>query len=235
MMSHSWRRLCGSRPVVGSSRKRIFGLPTSAVATARRWRWPPESLPTQAVGFLGELEFVENLVARARMRVEAGEELDGFADTQLFGETGFLERDAKPLAQFALMRLPGLPEDRRLLPTSVASRPSRISMVVVFPAPLGPSRPKHSPVSMAGSARGRPRLCRHRFCADRGTEWREPFGHFSVERWRTMAGSSATKTKLPPKWAGPPSGICRFAKRGQPCPRPTLSPHHPVRWPPPQS
>ena len=30
-------------------------------------------------------------------------------------------------------------------PASAASRPSRISIVVVLPAPLGPSRPKHSP------------------------------------------------------------------------------------------
>src|SRR5436853_358405 len=51
MISHSWRRLCGSSPVVGSSRNRIFGLHTSAVATARRWRCPPESLPTHASAF----------------------------------------------------------------------------------------------------------------------------------------------------------------------------------------
>ncbi len=30
-----------------------------------------------------------------------------------------------------------------------SSKPSRISMVVVFPAPFGPSRPKHSPVSIS--------------------------------------------------------------------------------------
>ncbi len=50
-MSHNCRRLCGSRPVVGSSRNRIFGLATSAVATARRCFWPPDSLPTQVSAF----------------------------------------------------------------------------------------------------------------------------------------------------------------------------------------
>ena len=30
-----------------------------------------------------------------------------------------------------------------------ASKPSRISIVVVFPAPFGPSRPKHSPASIS--------------------------------------------------------------------------------------
>ena len=39
MRSQSWRRLCGSSPVVGSSRKRSSGSPASAQATARRCRW----------------------------------------------------------------------------------------------------------------------------------------------------------------------------------------------------
>src|SRR6266576_3522274 len=36
-------------------------------------------------------------------------------------------------------------------PLSGRMRPSRISMVVVLPAPLGPSRPKHSPAPTARS------------------------------------------------------------------------------------
>src|ERR1700686_4587706 len=50
-MSQSWRRLWGSSPVVGSSRNKMRGLPTRAVATGRRCFWPPESLPTQASAF----------------------------------------------------------------------------------------------------------------------------------------------------------------------------------------
>ena len=42
MMSHITRRLRGSRPVVGSSRKMIRGSPTSVIARSSRRRMPPE-------------------------------------------------------------------------------------------------------------------------------------------------------------------------------------------------
>jgi len=42
IISHSAMRLRGSRPVVGSSRKRIEGFATSASARSRRRRMPPE-------------------------------------------------------------------------------------------------------------------------------------------------------------------------------------------------
>ena len=37
----------GSRPLAGSSRMRISGSPSSAVASCRRWRMPRENLPTR--------------------------------------------------------------------------------------------------------------------------------------------------------------------------------------------
>ena len=46
--SQSWRRDCGSSPVVGSSRNSRSGSPTSAQATARRCFCPPDSLPHPA-------------------------------------------------------------------------------------------------------------------------------------------------------------------------------------------
>src|ERR1039458_5233497 len=45
--SQSWRRACGSRPVVGSSRNRKSGSPTSAQASASRCFCPPERPPTR--------------------------------------------------------------------------------------------------------------------------------------------------------------------------------------------
>ena len=48
IMSQSWRRDCGSSPVVGSSRNSRSGSPTSAQATASRCFCPPDSLPYQA-------------------------------------------------------------------------------------------------------------------------------------------------------------------------------------------
>ena len=53
--SQSWRRDCGSSPVVGSSRNSSSGSPTSAQATASRCFCPPESCPTQASALLLEL------------------------------------------------------------------------------------------------------------------------------------------------------------------------------------
>ena len=113
-MSQSWRRLCGSSPVVGSSRKRILGLPTSAVATASRWRWPPESLPTQASAFSVSCICSSTSTGARGWRIKSGKELDGFKNGQLFRQPGFLQRDAHHLAQLASVFLPGLAQDRDL-------------------------------------------------------------------------------------------------------------------------
>ena len=55
-------------------------------------------------------------------------------------------------------------------------------MVVVLPAPLGPSRPKHSPAEFPDSSRAPLRPCRRRSCADRGIRWRQALRHFSGKR-----------------------------------------------------
>lgn len=43
-LTRSWnsRRACGSKPAVGSSRKRSSGRPTMPTATSSRRRWPPD-------------------------------------------------------------------------------------------------------------------------------------------------------------------------------------------------
>ena len=64
-ISHNCRRLCGSRPVVGSSRKRMSGSPTSAQATPRRCFWPPESLPTRALRFSSSDRLAQQLLGIA--------------------------------------------------------------------------------------------------------------------------------------------------------------------------
>ena len=50
------------------------------------------------IGLLGELHFFKDFLRRAWLRVEAGEEVDGFADSELFGEARLLQRDAELLA-----------------------------------------------------------------------------------------------------------------------------------------
>ena len=153
-MSHSWRRLCGSSPVVGSSRKRIFGLATSAVATASRCFCPPDSLPTQVSAFSSQRKLFQHSFDRVRDGGRSWRTASGFRGRSAF------PRAASPAARCQSTRAARAHASARSCRgsrprrTSAASRPSRISMVVVLPAPFGPSRPKHSPVSMV---RSRPR------------------------------------------------------------------------------
>ena len=67
------------------------------------------------------------------------------ADGELFGEPRFLQRDADPLADGVVVACPSAMPSTSTSPLVAGSSPSRISIVVVLPAPLGPSRPKHSP------------------------------------------------------------------------------------------
>ena len=64
-MSHTWLRLRGSRPVVGSSRKSSSGVTTRLAAMSSRRRMPPEYVRTCFAGGVGEVERGEQLV-RAR-------------------------------------------------------------------------------------------------------------------------------------------------------------------------
>src|SRR4030095_8327388 len=61
----------------------------------RRHREPltlaPGQLAHPGVHFFGELQLFNNLTAGARLLVEAGEELHGFTNRQLFGKTRFLQ------------------------------------------------------------------------------------------------------------------------------------------------
>ena len=61
-ISHTWLRLRGSRPVVGSSRNSSSGVTTMLAAMSRRRRMPPEYVLHQAVGGVGQPEGVEQLV-----------------------------------------------------------------------------------------------------------------------------------------------------------------------------
>ena len=72
-------------------------------------------------------------------------------DRELVGKTRFLQRDADAAAnRLRIVAPPRMPRIS-ISPAVGSSRPSSISMVVVLPAPLGPSTPKHSPFSTAKS------------------------------------------------------------------------------------
>jgi hypothetical protein len=82
----------------------------------------------------------------AAAAVEAAEELHRLVHLQLLGEDGLLQADAHALADGLVVLPPAAAQDDHLAAVG-ASRPSRISMVVVLPAPFGPRRPK----ALAGS------------------------------------------------------------------------------------
>ena len=157
--SHSWRRDCGSSPVVGSSRNSSSGSPTSAQATARRCRCPPEMLVAR-VAFLAERDQLQHRVDGRGRAIERAEQRAALRHRQLLGEVGLLQRHAEALAQRVLVVAPATAE-HVTSPAVGSSSPSRISMVVVLPAPLGPSRPKHSPTAHLAD-RARPPLRRRR-------------------------------------------------------------------------
>ena len=58
----NWTRSSGSTPTVGSSRNSTVGRWTSAQASDRRRRWPPESVPAIAFAAVRELDEVERVV-----------------------------------------------------------------------------------------------------------------------------------------------------------------------------
>ena len=110
MMSQSWRRDCGSRPVVGSSRNSSSGSPTSAQATASRCFCPPESSPTQDLAFSSSETWAMASLGFDPLAVEAAEERERFADGELFGEPRLLQRDADALADFVVLLAPAAAE-----------------------------------------------------------------------------------------------------------------------------
>ena len=109
--AQSWRRDCGSRPVVGSSRNSRSGSPTSAHATARRCFCPPDSLPTQLPALRLELDHREHLVDRRAAVVERPEQRDDLFDGELVAELRLLELDTEPLPQRVVVGAPAHAED----------------------------------------------------------------------------------------------------------------------------
>ena len=133
-------------PCVGSSRNSRSGSPTSAQATDSRCFCPPDSLPTQLPSLALELD--EPRAARrldGRDRRTTGSSRSVSSTVSLSASCVSWSWMPSRCAQLALVALPSAARAPRRRPSRASSRPSRISMVVVLPAPFGPSSPKHSP------------------------------------------------------------------------------------------
>ena len=119
--SHSWRRACGSRPVVGSSRNRKSGSPTSAQASASRCFCPPESSPTRAFRFSPSCTMRDHFGRLRPLLEEAAEQPDGLRDGELLGKLRLLQLNSEPLPQLARRLYPSAfraPRLRRNRPRS---------------------------------------------------------------------------------------------------------------------
>mmetsp|Transcript_15855 Transcript_15855/g.43058 ORF Transcript_15855/g.43058 Transcript_15855/m.43058 type:complete len:231 (-) Transcript_15855:2274-2966(-) len=148
MVSHTKRRLMGSIPVVGSSRYTTLGSPSSAIATLSRRLIPPEYAPVRKSAAYVSLTFSRSMSAslftalqfhlallmrpysrRCSRPVSSGHR------TSNWGQT--------PIMDLILLRPP---LERMLWPRMSASPyvggsiPMSMLIVVVLPAPLGPSR-----------------------------------------------------------------------------------------------
>ena len=125
---------------MGSSRNSTSGRPASAQATDSRCFCPPDSLTTQASRFDSSSTMARSSSTVGPSRIERAEQPQRFGHGQLVGELRFLQLNAEPRAQPCRSRLPAAaraPRPRRRRP---ASRPSRISIDVVLPAPFGPEQ-----------------------------------------------------------------------------------------------
>ena len=93
---------------------------------------------------LVELDDVQQVGERARLGVIGAPAVEELLDPGLPGEAALLQDDADPLAELGRLRL-RVDAQTRTLPLVRCRKPSRISSVVVLPAPFGPSRQKTSP------------------------------------------------------------------------------------------
>src|SRR3954462_5034727 len=131
-------------PGVGSSRKTISGRPCTPRTTSSRRRWPPERRstrvrdcsvrPTAAIS-----SPVSRGVAWSQAKWSTVSRTLSAAPAPLdWPTTPTRSRHARPARAGSSPRTATSPPSRRRMP-------SRISTVVVFPAPLGPSSAKTSP------------------------------------------------------------------------------------------
>ena len=149
--SQSAMRLGRSRPVVGSSRKRIGGRATSAAARSRRRRIPPEYVRTR-----------RSLASSRPKSTSSSRERSREAWRPMWYRRPTSSRFSKPFrfsstaaycpARPMLLRTsPGWSRTSnpatRAVPESGRINVVRMRTAVVLPAPFGPRRPKTLPVS----------------------------------------------------------------------------------------
>ena len=146
MMSQTWLRLRGSRPVVGSSRNRSSGVTTRLAAMSSRRRMPPEKALTWRCVASASPKAREQFV-RSRLRLaaaiaeEPAEEDEVLVAGEVLVDRGELPGEADPPADRVGIGDDVEPEHARRLPPSGLSSVASTRTIVVLPAPFGPRRP----------------------------------------------------------------------------------------------
>src|SRR3954447_17318203 len=157
MSAHSSWRTCGSRPTVGSSSSSSRGRCTSARAMSSRRRMPPDSSST-FVSRRSPRFATATARSTAARRSPRGTRYR-CANTRRFCSTvSVMSRlsscGTTPHSARATFDCPGsVYPSTSISPSSAIACAVSIRIVVLLPAPLGPSRPTHVPT---GTSRSRP-------------------------------------------------------------------------------
>ena len=159
MKSQSLRRDRGSRPVVGSSRKRTAGLPTRLAPRSKAAPHATGVCPNTPVCRVGQLELIEDLLGTlarlgAAEAVEAANHLEVLATREdLVDRRNCPASPIDPLSCLASLTTSNPATEAR--PASGLRSVVRMRMAVVLPAPLGPRSPYTVPSSTEKSTAAR--------------------------------------------------------------------------------
>ena len=194
-------RDCGSTPTVGSSRISSVGRWSRPMPMLSRRFMPPEYSLLQVLGTVGEPDQLEHLVDprfAARCRVSPWSR----PKSVRFSRRGQLGVDRELLRHQADVPLgldgPTASSARPAtvtVPSSAAIRPATIEIVVVLPAPLGPSRPYVSP------RRDPERHPVHRGQVAEPADQRVDHQHVSTSTSGTSSGASTSAMSTSPSRA----------------------------------
>src|SRR5688572_9156687 len=148
--SHTWLRPRGSRPVVGSSRKRICGIATRLAAMSIRRRMPPEYVDTCRGAASVSANASSSSAARSRDWRHVSPSRRA-TSTRFSWPVRSSSTDAYCPVKLTFSRTVRASRttswpSTRAVPASGRSNVARIRIIVVLPAPFGPSKPYTVPV-----------------------------------------------------------------------------------------
>ena len=142
--SHRWRARLRIEPGCGLIEKQQLRIAHQRAGHGQPLLLPAGERAHARAALLLQLRRPDGFVHRDATAKEAAEEPQRLFDRELVGNCVSCSwmpmrwrSSSAPVAQFS--------PSSSTVPASGAVSPSQISMVVVLPAPFGPSRPKHSP------------------------------------------------------------------------------------------